>query len=453
MAIFQLQAKDAVVRINQYDALNCVQSLNWDSAMNAEQHEQLGDANYTAQSNTPEVTGSFEVRSTGALSSFLSRMIYVTNSGTGEFEGPKGVANTNLIRETDLQFAVFDLIESKKANEVFDRSTLIPRAHLSSFSLSARSDGSASESYSFEADLLEVYRKPYHDLVSVPVTRLSTALTTTVEVPLAYEVDTEAAPLAPATHRVWAMDIDGVRVPHTLLTVTAQINPAKDQVALSAAAVTAGYSIPLGARVHLIMYRKTPGSMPVITYPTTARFVKADQINIWLLQPSQTFTVDAVTDTVENLLAAGKNLSDIPFTDADLWLRVQSLDIQVPLSREPLREIRKNDRGNSIYFRSVTFPLQISASVATIESDLNDWAKLQQKELYGADATPDILNLADFEGKTYIIATRYYKQGTALQTVALLDARLDSIGGSVATRSNASRSMSFTGSKIAVQGK
>jgi hypothetical protein len=73
--------------------------------------------------------------------------------------------------ESRLQFAVFDLIESKKADEVFDRSTLIPRAHLTSISISAKADGTASESYAFEGDILEIYRKPFHDLVSLAGTR------------------------------------------------------------------------------------------------------------------------------------------------------------------------------------------------------------------------------------------------------------------------------------------
>jgi hypothetical protein len=174
--IFQLQAKDTVLRLGSYDALNGVQNLNIDTSMNTEHELQLGDANFVAQTSLPSTTGSFEAKATGSLSAFLSRMIYTVTPATGEFAGYLAGAsqtglNTQLIRETDLQFAVFDLIESKKADEVFDRSTLIPRAHLTSISISAKADGTASESYAFEGDILEIYRKPFHDLVSLAGTR------------------------------------------------------------------------------------------------------------------------------------------------------------------------------------------------------------------------------------------------------------------------------------------
>jgi hypothetical protein len=454
---FQLQAKDAVARINHYDALNCIQNLSWDSAMNAENLQQLGDANYDAQTVQPEVTGSFEARTTGALSSFLSRMIYKLNASTGEFEGYLAGAtmtglNTQLIRETDLQFAVFDLIEAKKANEVFDRSTLIPRAHLSQVSVSARVDGTATESFSFEADLLEVYRTPLHDLISIPVKRTTATPTVSVDLPSnAYRVE-DASTIAGAVYKIRYLLVDNVKIDVASLVVTAGTGAVVDVVALSAGAQAAGLTIPLGARLALIVHRKTAGAFPVITYPTTARFVKADQTDIWLVDPATTYNVSANTRTVEAHLNAAVNLNTIPFADADLWLRLQSVDLSIPLQRQPLQELRKNDRGNSVYFRSAQYPLAITASIASLETDLNDWAKLQGKELYAADATPDILNLADFEGREWMIIVRYYKQGTTIQTIALLNARVDGRGAQVAVGGNAGVSWNFTGSKIAIQG-
>lgn len=457
MSIFQLQAKDALARLGHYDALNCIQNLSWDAALNAENLQQLGDANYDAQTIMPEVTASFEARSTGALSSFLSRMIYTLNSGTGEYEGYLAGANmtglnTQLIRETDLQFAVQDLIEAKKANEVFDRSTVIPRAHLSSFSLTANVDGTASENYQFEADLLEVYRTPLHDLISLPVVRTTASPTDTVElIGTAYEV--EAGVLIPAADwKIAALFIDNVKVDVSMLEVTSGTGTGgADEINLSAAAVTAGYTIPLGARLALLVYAKTPGAFPTITYPTTARFVKADQIDIWLIDPVTTYNVGSVR-TVEGHLDAAVNFNTIPFADSDLWLRVQNVDMSVNLNREALKELRKNDRGNSVYFRSATYPLNVTASLSALETDLNDWAKIQGKDLLGADATPDILDLADFENKEWMIIVRYYRQGTALQTVGILNAKVDGRGQNVAVQGRSEVSWNFTGSKIAIQG-
>lgn len=456
MAIFQLQAKDAVARLGHYDALNCLQNLSWDVAMNAENLQQLGDQNYDAQMIQPEVTGSFEARSTGALSSFLSRMIYTLDTVTGEFEGymagnTMGGVNTQLIRETDLQFAVQDLIEAKRANEVFDRSTIIPRAHLSSFTISANTDGTASENFSFEADLLEVYRTPLHDLISIPVTREAGAPATTVVLPsTAYEVEAVAVE-ASADWKIQALFVDNVKIPAAMLEVTPGLGVTPDEVNLSAAAVTAGYTIPLGARLALICSRKTPGAFPTITYPTAARFVKADQIDIWMVNPTTTYLVGGQTRTTEAHLNAGVNFNTIPFADADLWLRVQSVDFNVSLNREPLNELRKNDRGNSVYFRAAQYPLNITSSVSIMETDLNEWAKLQGKNLLGA-ATPDILNLADYENQEWMIVVRYYRNGTALQTVGLLNAKVDGRGTQVGVGGRSEVSYNFTGSKFAVQG-
>lgn len=452
MPIFQLQAKDAVVRINAVAALNCLQSFSWDSALNAENLSQLGEANYDAQHISPEVSAQFEARSTGSLSAMLSRMIYKTNASTGEFEGPLGTANTTLIRELDLERAVFDLIESKKANEVFDRSTLIPRAHLRSFSISARTDGTASESYSVDADLLEIFRKPFHDLIALPVVR-NTAGTpaTQVILPISYDVELSST-VATAEWKVYALDIDNVRVPASDLTLTTD-DVAGDVLTIAGASAAAGVTIPLGAKLALILYKKVPGAFPTIEYPTTARFVVADQIDIWLVDPAATFNVSSNTRTVEAHLAAGVDFNEIPFTAAQQLLRVQSFDLSVDLRREALRQIAKTTTGNSIYARSATYPLNISTSFSVNETTLDEWARLQGKELYGADATPDILNLEDFENKEWIIVARYYKKGLTLQTVGCLNARIENPGMRISVGGKSEMSYSMTGSKFACQGK
>lgn len=451
--IFQIQAKDTVVRINQYDAVSCVQNLNWDAALNTQYLEQLGSVAYDAAPIMPEVTGSFEVRSTGGTSSLLSRMIYGFDQATGEFTGPLGTANTGVIRETDLELAVFDLIDAQQANEVFDRSALIPRAFLSQFTLSARTDGPASETYNFEADVREVYRKPLHDLTSVPVTRDSTGTpATTVVFPATYKVEGTTVD-ATAEWKLLAIDVDGNRIVPADVDVVDESGTGLGPwtATLTAAAQAAGKTFPLGARTHAFIYRKTPGAFPTISYPTTARFVKADQIDIWLVDPTATFTVAGTTDTVEALLAAGKDLNLIPFTDADLWLRLQSLDISVNLNREALREIRQNERGNSIFYRAMKFPLQIQVSASALVTDLNDWAKIQHKNAYGS-ATPDVLNLADFEEQKWVIVRRDYKKGTTLQTIALLDARVDSTSNQTAVNGRTEQPWQFTASLLALQG-
>lgn len=453
MAIFQLQAKDAVIRLNAFNALNSLQSFSWDSALNAENLSQLGSSSYEAQTITPEVSAQFESRATGSLAAVLSRMIYTVNASTGEFVGPLGTANSALIRETDLERAVFDLIEAKKANEVFDRATLIHRAHLKSFSFSIKTDGHANETYSVESDMLEVFRKPFHDLIVLPVTRNVTTPTVAVDVPVDHTVQATAV-VAAADWQIYALDIDGTRVPSSDLTVVngAVKGTNADVVTISGASATAGVTIPLGSKLGLIMYRKTPGAFPVVEYPTTARFVKADQADIFLVSPTATFTVAGHTDTIENLLTLySVDLNTIPFTAAQQLLRVQSLDGTCDLRRQALKEIKKNTRGNAIFYRGATYPLNITSQLSVLESDLNEWATLQAKNAYGS-ATPDILNLADFENQTWVIVARYYKTGTTVQTIALLDQRTENPGHKISVGGRAEMTYSFAGSKIAVQG-
>lgn len=457
MAILSLQAKDALARIGQYDALNCLQSLQWDGALNSENLSQLGDVNYDANTIQPEVSGSMSVRTTGSLSAFLSRMIYDID-GTGEFTGYKagntGVGvNTGIITESDLERAVFDLIEVKRANQVFDRAALIPRAHLSSLALSASTDGAATESYSFQGDLAEIYRKPFHDLVSIPVTRTVGNESTTVDVPAAFSVEGTAA-LPGADWKIVALDLNGVRVLPANLVITegAVKGTDKDKVALSAGAQTAGISIPQGEKLAIIAYRKTPGAWPTITYPTTARFVKADQIDIFLVDPTWVSTVGPnAGKTIDQHIALGSDLNAIPMLASDNLLRVQSISLNVDLRRESLKQIKMNSLGTPTFVRSATYPLTVQTQVSVLESDLNEFAKLQGKNAYGS-ATPDVLDLASFENKTWVVGIRYYKQGTPIQTVFCTNARPDSVGASISTGGRAERTYSLTGSSFAVQG-
>lgn len=443
--IFQLQAKDVVVRVGEYSALNCLQDFSWDSNFNAEQLSQLGDANYDAQTIVPDVSAQFSSRATGSMASFLNRMIIEFNAGTGEFEGySRGTANTDVIVETDLERAICDLIESKKANEVFTRSSLISRAHLSQFAMSANVDGAATDTFQFEGDLLEIFRGAKRDLISIPVTRKVGAETTTVLLPIAYDVEL-AGTVATAEWKVYALDIDGTRVMAADLVLTTD-DALGDELALSAGKIAAGVTIPLGARTVVYAYKKTPGAFPTITYPTTARFVKADQIDLWLVDPTATFTANAQTITVAAHLAAGTDLNTIPFTQTDKLIRVQSFDITVPLARTALKEIQLNDRGNPVYYRAATFPLKITAQMSMFETDMAEWQKMTKKN------STDVLDLASFENVEWVLVRRDYKKGVALQTVCLLNATVENPGTKVAVNDRAVMQYSFTGSKIALQG-
>lgn len=441
--IFQLQAKDAVLKLNHYAAINAVQSFDWEPSFNEEYYDELGNANHASQSITPEVSGSFEMTATGATVAFLKRMITKFNASTKEFEGYMAGStpdNAGTITGLDLERAVFDIVEAKKANEQFTRSLLLPRMHLSSLSMRADANGAATESYSFEGELAEVYREPNHDLTPLPVTRVD-ADTVRVADTATYKVEVSGGAAATfATHyALYLMVDDNVIAAANLDPVWTNADASADGSTEAFSGdinLTGGHTVPVGARLSLVVAKKTAGSFPAISYPTTARFVRADQIDIFLVAKG---TVDIAG------LAAG-SLNTYNFANADRLLRVQSADISVDLRREALRQLAKNDRKSAVFYRAATYPLQVTASATAFETDLADWAKMQ-----GKSAT-DVLNLEDFEGQEWQIVMRYYKAGTVMQTVALCDARVSGRGARVAVGGRSEVTWNFTGSNVKIEG-
>lgn len=421
--IFQLQGKDSVLRLNHYAAVNAVQSFDWSPTFNEELYDELGNAEHTAQSISPEVSGSFEMTATGSTVAFLKRMINKYNAGTGEFEGylagdPASADNAGTITGSELERAIFDLIEAKKANEAFTRSLLLPRMHLSQLAWRADSNGAATETYSFEGELAEVYRDPMHDLVSVPVVRKDAA---TVTVPAGFTLD-------PATgYAMVQLMVDDEIIDAASLTENATTPNDVD---------VAGFAIPIGARLALVLYKAVPGAFPAIDYPTTSRFVRADDIDIFLV-PKATVDIAGLADAALNAHV---------FSASDRLLRVQSADINVDLRREALRQIAQNSRNTSVYYRAATYPLAVTASASSFETDLADWQKIQ-----GKNGT-DVLNLGDFENMEWQLVLRYYKGSSVLQTIAFMDARVSGRSARVSVGGRAEVTWNFTGSAIKIEG-
>jgi hypothetical protein len=444
--VFQIQAKDSVFRLGaSLTAVSMMQNFNWDVNSNEERMEQLGDQNFTAITQTPEISASFEMYSIGSLSQMLANMIYGINSTTGEFEAPSGLAaNTKLWRETDLERAVFDLINVKKANEVFTRSEVLTRLHLESINIKADANGKAMDSFTAGGDLVEIFRSPIHDVYVVPLTRKAGALTTTLVMPAPFATETEAAIVdAGADYKLYAIDVDGDRILPSEVTIAT----ASADIVLTGGAIAAGKSFGLGQKIAMIVHRKTAAAFPTLTYGTTARFVKAEKIDIFLVDPAATYLLGGQTVTTEAHLAAGRDFNLIPYTLSDRVLRVQSVDMTVNLNREILRQIAKNDRGNSIYYRAATFPFDIQASVSLLERDMSEWQRMTGK------LSTDVLDLASFENKPWMLIMRYYlPNNTPVQTVGLLDARVLNPGMSIAVNGRVENSYTFSGSKFAVQG-
>jgi len=440
MSVFQVQSKDVTYRIHDGNAINGLQNFSWDPAFNEEFLEELGNVNYVATSTEPEVSGSFDVLSTGSAYALLSQMIMTLN-GSGGFTGylyASGTPNTGTITSADLEFAQFDIVGPKRTNGNWTRSEFFPRVFLSSISFSGDAAGNAQTSYGFEGQLAEVYRSPSQDIVSKPaiyasattLTLLDTAFRCQQEVP---GTGTVTSP----THTIIAVLINENVYDDSFVTgVDDAIGVGPITITMAATA-----PVPVGARITVLCYADTPGAFPVTVNPVTPDFVRANSMDIWLVATS---TVDI------NALADGAFITQ-NFNDSDLFLRVQSFDINVDLRRETLRQI-KQQAGSSIYYRGATYPLQVSANASTFESDLDDWRKLINELAVPVDAFDDKLDLAKFTGVTYQLVVFYYYNGTPIQAVGLLDATVTGMSSSVGVGGRAEISWSFSGSNLRIEG-
>lgn len=448
--IFQIQGKDSVLKINQYAAINAVQSFDWNPTFNEEYFTELGNADYTAYAISPEVTASFEQNATGSTVAFLKRMIQKFTTGT--FDGylagmdptdPAYADNLGLITGTDLEFAVCDLIEAKKANELFTRSTILPRCHLSQLQFRADANGHATETFNFEGDLAEVYRSPYQDIISVPLVKgTGNTLIIPTDLDAVYKICDEAdkATATDETHVALFVMIDNVKVGTTgtpSFTWEVTTNSCDNICTIT------GYTLTGGERTHVVAYKTgvtgdtAANTMPTIDNPTSARFVRADDIDIFLVPTSTDLSAPATGDAL--------NAVDL---SANVFLRVQSADMSVDLRREALRQIKKNDQNSSVYYRAATYPLQVTATATVFETDLKDWAKIVNKEA----VTNAPLNLGDFESAQYQLVFRYYKGTETLQTIVLEDARITGRTYRNAPGARAEVTWNLSGSKFRIGG-
>lgn len=412
--VFQVQAKDSVVRLNAFEAINAVQNLNLDPRFNEEYYTEMGNPNFTAQSRQPETEGSFEVTATGSVAAMLARMNFNYTNQTYAFD-PTTKGNVFTFTEVDMDKMIFDLLNLKRPGDTFTDATLVPAAQLTDLSLRIDSTGTGSESYRFVANLQESFYKPYNDMVSVPLVTLSSG---TAQIPAAYGINS-------GTHAIMYVFKDNQKFDNTQASFTAATT-----ITVPTAVFTT--SAPFD-RVMGVLYSRTVGAFPTIYYPTTARFVRGDRADVWLI------------------------VSGTAGSDANRLLRCQSVDITVPINSDKLTEIRRNNDQNTTYFRGVNFPLSITSNVVLTETTLQQWASLQGKTLNeSAPVTPvDVNNrftLADFSAMKLIV--KYYVKGndSPLTTVTLNNIQITGFSERQQTGGRAERTLGYTGSEIQIVG-
>lgn len=420
----QILGSDKNIRLNDFPLTGMFQSFDWSPAFNAQDIFELGKDTKVATARELETQGSFEVLSIGGSAGLLARMIVDRNVGTNAFLGYKwttGNKNNYTLTQTDLKECNFDIVAIEKSDQAsYDRAVVLPRCFLTSVSGRADANGTASETYNFGGAEVIGLPTPYHVARSIPATR-----TTSTTVTLA---DTA---VASTTHALIYLYVDDKRIRETASgdTTTASLG------ASGVITVTGGgYTVPATARIQAIVYDNTS---PTTTYPS----------------------VSAGDRLTSNFFVRG-HMADVYIAPADAtnptanekWLKVQSVDWNIDLRTEALRQISFTEAGTSIYCRLPTYPLDVTMNASVYESDWKDWKASMTNTFPGNNVYQDNYNFANLK-ETFAVVIQYRtKTGTLLQTWRFTDMTVDGYGQRTQVQGRAEISWTLRGTEFTLLG-
>lgn len=453
--VTRVLGSDKAIRLNDNELLGLVSGFSWSPNFNAQDIYELGNTTKLDTALELTTSGSIELASAGNTAGLLARM-HVVRDGSGNFTGyeyASGAASgRNLydFTQDDLAEMKFDLLVHEKPDQkTFSRSLALPCAYLTGFSGRADASGMASETYNFSGNFVTGFDKPFHDVRAIPATRtgnLSILLNDTAmtNYTLAYVV------------------VDG-RVITTKPKVAT--NPTAVDIATNTRGVSntgvislttdEGYVIPAGAVISAYVYKTVGGT----TFPALADaerpsantkpvyYVKGHQINIWLV-PNPASLTAVTTANISGTTSAGAQ-----------WLKVQSVDWNVDLRVEQLRQIAVNQQGSTIYAQTPNFPIDISVSLTVTETDWSDWKSLLTGKSTPGGGTGNVNdNTYDFApasvASEFAVVVEYYaKTGEKLQVWQFRDLRLDGYGNRVNVGGRSEVSWSLRGSEFALAGR
>jgi hypothetical protein len=482
MAGFQIQASDKIVKLNDSPLLGQVQSVSYNPTLQTEEIFELGRDTRIAAAQELSVQGSFDILSIGGSAGILSRMIMTRNAGTGAFTGyaydatitsgttgsgttttitttgltagahngqyivitggtggaaaliglrRRIVSNTTTLitftpalpaaadstvtwritggpnqysfTQSSLRESIFDIVMNERDDSVtFNSSTVLPRQFLRSIACRFQAQGSATETYNFGGDFAFVAKAPYHDLRAVPATRTSGTTVTLAD-----------TSVSSANSYLGYLYIDERRIDvDTTKSIYASLG-------LAGVITVTGFTIPTTARISALVYRQTPATtFPTITERATPEFyARGYQTDIYV----------APTDP----FAATAN---------EQWLKVQSLDFNIDLRVQELRQIAFNASGTSQYFQAPTYPFSVTSNLSVIEADLLDWRRMMNSTVKSFSGA---FTGAGFNANTYdlspnsmldsfaVVVQIRTRTGTLVQRWVLGDQKVEGFGSRV----------------------
>ena len=434
MAVNQVLGSDKTIRLNNFNTLGVVQNFNWAPNFNAQDINELGRTTRLETLMELETSGSFEMGSSGNLAGLLARIKIKTTSGQfAGFDYAPTASGTGInaysYTQDDLATLKFDVVQHEKTNQLtFDRSTYLACCYPTSITGRVDANGLATDSVNWSGLYVVGFPSPYHDVRAVPCVKASS---TTVTTPSGYDA---------TSWEVAYLTVDGRPVRKV------STDPAKITAFTTNTITVSGLSVNDGVVVMAALYKKTP---------TTA----------W----SSVHTPDVIGSTGNNSQVFGirgfqANVYIAPSdanspTGSEQWLRVQSLDYNMDLRVEALRQVSFNQQGTTIYHRAVTFPLQMSVNATVTESEWADWkAMLTGKSFNNSGLAADVYdNTYDFAPnnlkKSFAVVIEYFtKSGTKIQKLTFDDLRVDGMGSRINIGGRGEITWSLRGSQMSVTG-
>lgn len=426
MAILQALASDKALRINDYNLIGLVQDLDWQMNFNAQDVNELGNTARLATEKELEVTGSFTVNASGALPGILARMAVKRNAGTDAYEGSvyasggAGGKNAYTFTETDLGEMIFDLIEHERPDSTtFSRSLAFPRMFLTGLTCRVDANGRGTSQINFAGDFIFGAQNPFHDLRSIHATR-TTATTATM-------ADTSMTGYTCIYVMVNEKLFDTDNTKATYVTMS--------NAGVVTFTTSEGFTIDAKDIIRVWVYKTTPGTaFPQLTTgerSTTAYFMKGYMVSAYL---------------------APANVASVLSTEQ--WLRAQTLEWNVDLRVEVLRQIAYNSRGTSVYARVPTTPFNINMTATITETDWADWKSLLTHTFDGVDVYDNLYEWTPAVVKDpFAVVVKYYTLDmTPLTEWRFTDMRIDNPGTRQAVGGRGETSWTLVGNAFTLIG-
>lgn len=426
MAILQVLGSDKALRLNDFNLLGLANAFEWQPNFNARDVQELGNTGRLGTEKELEITGSITLTEHGSLPGILARMAVKRNAGTGAFEGyvyasgGAGGKNAYTFTESDLGEMIFDIIEHERTDQkTFNRSVALPRMFLTGASVRLDANGSGEATLNFAGQDMFGSAAPFHDMRSIHAT---------------YTTNTTAT-MADTAMTGWTVSYVYVNEKRFDTDNTQPTYIAMSTAGVVTFTTTEGFVLTAADIIKVFVY-KTVGRT---TFPglalgeraTSAFFMKGYQADLFL---------------------APANVAAV--TAPEQWFRAQTMDFNIDLRVEPLRQIAYNKLGTSVYARVPTTPFNITLNASTFETDWADWAKVMTNAHTGTDVYTDVFSWAPVLNKdTFgIVAKEYTLNKTLLTEWQFPDMRVDGAPSRVTIGGRGEISWSFVGNKFTLIG-